>query len=91
VAAGVGFGVVFVDFAFFFFAGAFVTVGAGAGVTAGETADALVGAGLACGVAPGVGTVTVSTVLTRPVGSSSVGRGGGPGANRPVPSEGAGG
>ena len=91
MATGVGFGVVFVDFAFFFFAGAFVTVGAGARVTAGETAAALVGTGLACGVAPGVGTVTVSTVLTRPVGSSSVGCGGGPGAKRPDPSEGPGG
>lgn len=91
MATGVGLGVVLVDPAFFFFAGAFVTVGAGARVTAGDTDGGLVGAGLAFGVAPGVGTVTVSTVLTRPVGASSVGRGGGPGAKRPVPSDGAGG
>jgi hypothetical protein len=70
----------------------FVTALAGvaAGVTAGDTAAALVGAGLTAGVAPGVGTVTVSTVLTRPLGDSSVGCGGGPGAKR-FPSIGAGG
>jgi len=64
--------------------------GVGAGVAAGETAAARVGAGLTPGVAPGVGTVTVSTVLTRPLGDSSVGCGGGPGAKR-FPSIGAGG
>jgi hypothetical protein len=87
VAAGRG--VLFVSL-FAFFAGAFVEDGAGAGVTAGVAADAFVGAGLATGVTPGVGTVTVSTVLTRPPGVSSVGRGGGPGAKR-FPSIGAGG
>ncbi len=68
--------------------GAFVGA-AGAGVFTGDTAAAVVGTGLAAGVAPGVGTVTVSTVLTRPLGASSVGRGG-PGAKR-LPSMGAGG
>jgi hypothetical protein len=87
VAAGVaaaGRGVRFAAF-FGFFVGA-----AGAGVLTGDTEGAVVGGGLAAGVAPGVGTVTVSTVLTRPVGASSVGRGGGPGAKR-LPSMGAGG
>lgn len=82
-----GRGVLFVTL-FVFFAGAFVA--AGAGVTAGDTDAAFVGAGLATAVAPGVGTVTVSTVLTRPLGDSSVGCGGGPGAKR-LPSIGAGG